>query len=417
MNLSLQWLKNSLVDFFRVAPGRLRYVDGLRAISIFLVMIGHVKFFFSLQGVMGSGTPSRVLGPIKGDYGVDVFFTISGILIGSIVFSALRKGTFSFRGFYTRRFLRLAPAYYATLLVLLLLPKHPLLTNQHDNYLYNFLYLSNFPPLLGQFMGWSWSLSIEEQFYLAFPALAAVLVRTKRAWVPWLVVVWAGAGVAWLFVLLAIQGLAPSDTRPEGVQTFANHIYASTMYRSSGICCGLLVACAMVFEDSFFARVTRRVIGFRNVLVIISSIVLAGTFLPISILPTLGSSSIAYCGVSHVMVSAAVAAMALSMHFGKARALKGFLSARFFSPFAKLSYSLYLLHPIVFVMLTELFVQRAFARTDRSIWSLVGLSVAASVGSAMLMYLFIEKPVLDLRGTARDSSKPAPPAVPMPEPR
>ena len=71
-------------------------IDGLRAISVLLVILHHLNVEFFSGGYVG----------------VDVFFVISGYLITSILCREMLNGTFSFKGFYKRRIVRLAPAYF-----------------------------------------------------------------------------------------------------------------------------------------------------------------------------------------------------------------------------------------------------------------------------------------------------------------
>ncbi|QCO08803.1 acyltransferase [Azospirillum brasilense] len=76
-------------------------IDGLRAVSILSVLLFHAKFSLFSGGYIG----------------VDVFFVISGYLIGSIVLNDAQRGTFSLAGFYVRRIRRILPALFAALAV------------------------------------------------------------------------------------------------------------------------------------------------------------------------------------------------------------------------------------------------------------------------------------------------------------
>ena len=172
-------------------------IDGLRAIAVLLVVLGHLG-----------------LGPPGGFVGVDVFFVISGYLITGIVRGELQNGTFSFRGFYARRARRILPALVtvcgASLAAgwLLLLPSDfEALGAQVVTALVG---LSNFYFALktGYFdqsadllpLLHTWSLGVEEQFYLIWP-LALVLLH-KRLRLSRRVFAWLGCGA--LLVLLAV---------------------------------------------------------------------------------------------------------------------------------------------------------------------------------------------------------------------
>jgi peptidoglycan/LPS O-acetylase OafA/YrhL len=153
-------------------------IDWLRAIAVLAV----VAFHFEAPAVFG------------GFVGVDIFFVISGYLITGIIQSELQSGTFSFARFYERRVRRLLPALY-TMVALTAIPSlHYLLTSERLEFFRSIAavvtFTSNFffwfqsgyfdhaaaeKPLLH-----TWSLAVEEQFYLALPLLLWALLRFVR---------------------------------------------------------------------------------------------------------------------------------------------------------------------------------------------------------------------------------------------
>jgi peptidoglycan/LPS O-acetylase OafA/YrhL len=153
-------------------------IDWLRAIAVLAV----VAFHFETPAVFG------------GFVGVDIFFVISGYLITGIIQSELQSGTFSFARFYERRVRRLLPALY-TMVALTAIPSlHYLLTSERLEFFRSIAavvtFTSNFffwfqssyfdhaaaeKPLLH-----TWSLAVEEQFYLALPLLLWALLRFVR---------------------------------------------------------------------------------------------------------------------------------------------------------------------------------------------------------------------------------------------
>lgn len=154
---------------------RLPALDGLRAISIALVLIGHL-----------SGTrnfPSNHLERYLGDYanlGVIVFFVISGYLITNLLVVELRRfGRISLRLFYARRILRLFPAFMLLMLFLLVLSAMGWITVTSKDLLTAFTYTVNFRTHASWYIGHLWSLSVEEQFYLMWPALLAIAGRER----------------------------------------------------------------------------------------------------------------------------------------------------------------------------------------------------------------------------------------------
>jgi peptidoglycan/LPS O-acetylase OafA/YrhL len=157
--------------------GRIPCLDGLRAVSIALVLVEHGAL---TVGFPHTGTFGGVLGNLGG-IGVDVFFAISGFLITLLVVRELRRtGTLSLKGFYARRFLRLMPAAAVVLLTVFVLQLIGHVQMGGSNWLHVLTYTVNFDPHPVWETGHLWSLSIEEQFYLAWP-VALLLLGPWRA--------------------------------------------------------------------------------------------------------------------------------------------------------------------------------------------------------------------------------------------
>jgi peptidoglycan/LPS O-acetylase OafA/YrhL len=136
-------------------------------------------------------------------FGMDLFFILSGFLIGSILLRSLElHGTQNLRRFYLRRIFRTFPSYYLVLTLLAVLM--PLTAMQRAHLPFEYLYLTNFMSLARPqiIMFWGWSLGLEEQFYLTVPLLFFVLHRLKsdRARVVLLATFWGLGLVSRLFV-------------------------------------------------------------------------------------------------------------------------------------------------------------------------------------------------------------------------
>ncbi|HEX3919802.1 MAG TPA: acyltransferase family protein [Caulobacteraceae bacterium] len=165
-------------------PGAYRAdIDGLRALAVVLVVLDHAK-------VAGFG---------RGSLGVDIFFVISGFVITGVLRRDADAGHFSIRDFYLRRVRRIAPAFLvmlaAVLVVGLILELPSELESTADTALSGVALLANvtlwregagyfgaraqISPLMH-----TWSLSLEEQFYLVYPALFALGLRARRLFTP-----------------------------------------------------------------------------------------------------------------------------------------------------------------------------------------------------------------------------------------
>jgi peptidoglycan/LPS O-acetylase OafA/YrhL len=181
----------------------LRYrpdIDGLRAIAV----LGVVLFHAGVQPLTG------------GFSGVDVFFVISGFLISSIIIKEIRRGDFSLATFYERRIRRIFPAFLVVVLFSTILAYLLLLPRDFESFgkslaaaglsLSNVLFWkesgyfdssAELKPLLH-----TWSLGVEEQFYLFFPLLLLFVARFfKQRWVGWIL------AIAVVSFLLSVWGV------------------------------------------------------------------------------------------------------------------------------------------------------------------------------------------------------------------
>jgi len=171
-------------------------LDGLRAISIALVLVGH------LSGTQGFITLDLGVG----DYahlGVLVFFVISGFLITNLLLSDYaRNGSISIKLFYARRSLRILPASYCYLACIFLLWLAGIVHLGRSDLWHAITYTVNYMPNPSWQIGHLWSLSVEEQFYLLWP-FAIVTLGPRRAVSVAVVVVLLGPmarSAAWLFL-------------------------------------------------------------------------------------------------------------------------------------------------------------------------------------------------------------------------
>jgi peptidoglycan/LPS O-acetylase OafA/YrhL len=148
--------------------GRVPELDGLRSIAILCVFAYHVNYM------------------LGGWLGVDVFFVLSGYLITSILVRETEKfGCFSFSQFYVRRALRLFPAFLLFLAIYALSATFSSRREEHliearwaAVYLMNWYKAFQFGP--AEYLGHTWTLGAEEQFYLAWPPILALVVLPLR---------------------------------------------------------------------------------------------------------------------------------------------------------------------------------------------------------------------------------------------
>lgn len=217
--------------------GRTHYpaLDGLRGVAILLVLFlhnfGFMNYFFF------------------GWLGVDLFFVLSGFLITEILLNSLGQPRY-LRNFYLRRVLRIFPLFYlALLLCLLVIPaitSGGLDTSYYTrNQIWLWTYLQNWlfifkEPYGDKILLHTWSLAVEEQFYLVWPLLI-LLFRTPRR------LLWV------MLTLLALVALARYMVWSMKVEDLA---YSSlyTFTRIDGLCIGSLVAILQKIHPQFLKK-------------------------------------------------------------------------------------------------------------------------------------------------------------------
>lgn len=150
-------------------------LDCIRGVAILLVLFYH-GFFWSnnVTGLHGIAK-AFVEATRPGWLGVNLFFVLSGFLITGILIDS-KGGAHYFRNFYTRRALRILPAYYGVLLLLYLTGLQP-----RAFLVLSVFYLSNVTPLFGVAQAYAvlWSLAVEEHFYLLWPSVVRNLSRVS----------------------------------------------------------------------------------------------------------------------------------------------------------------------------------------------------------------------------------------------
>jgi len=244
----------------RSTQQRIPELDGLRGTAILMVILFH---YLAEQGsVTGGGlTPVLQRLVLMGWSGVDLFFVLSGFLIGGILVDARTSPTY-FKAFYARRFFRIIPIYYLwilTYIVLLTVAGSALRARSNSGVIMavgtpiyaHFVFLQNmliipFAGLAGAWFAHLWSLAVEEQFYLISPLVVRLVSPRSLTFV--LMCVIGSAPLLRIFLLAqhVDAGLVSSMT-PCRADSLAIGMLAAVLWRREGFRPWLEAHCALLY--------------------------------------------------------------------------------------------------------------------------------------------------------------------------
>jgi peptidoglycan/LPS O-acetylase OafA/YrhL len=339
-------------------------LDGIRALAAFEVFVFHAF----------GGNPFYGQWPVvkHGDLGVQVFFVLSGFLITTRLYALLDRAELGagrrWRRFLLRRSARIFPLYYATLLVLLFFGRALGFQILPLAWPWLFAYAMNVLVFLrGGWVGDGghlWSLCVEEQFYLAFPAL---VLTPARRWLGPLSL--AGIGVAY--------GLRAFVVVPSYEGGFA---FALPPLSLDALGAGV-IACILSREGRV-ASVTRKAFGWLGALAGCAFVALATTDprpQPLAAaIPTL--------------LALATAALIVTLWEGRLSVVAAVLGFRPLAAFGRVTYGFYVFHVFALTYLWRFRVAwipaMALPRAE--------VAFAASVGLAVASYALFERPILRL---------------------
>jgi peptidoglycan/LPS O-acetylase OafA/YrhL len=339
-------------------PGRIIGLDGLRGFSILFVIIGH------LGGTRNYTLPAPITAALAkvplASMGVRIFFVISGFLITSLLLQEeQRTGTVSLSRFYFRRTLRIFPPFYLFIATVFLLEMAGLIALQAGDLLHSVTYTTNYHHPRSWYVGHTWSLSVEEQFYLLWPFLYRAITRHRVL----LLVAYILAAPVWR---LAVFQFLPDQQDGIGETFFTT---------ADSIAVGCLLA--LVRSRLLSHRLYRRVVDSPAYLLIIPALLVIG------MLQRYARLDFAFCmSAQNVLIAIFIERVT--------RTDKGFVFALLNSkPLVLIgvwSYSIYLWQQLV--------LNR---RVLDSIYTAFPLNLILAFGLAALSYYLVEKPALRLR--------------------
>lgn len=370
----------------QLSRNHLPALDGIRGLAILMVILFHVGF---VVHPAGPGLPQSYA--TGGFAGVDVFFVLSGFLITALLLEEREdKGAISFRRFYARRGFRLLPALGVLLLAHLLYAAYEgiPLRSEAEALLSVTFYSSNISQSLHLFMpaelGQTWSLAVEEQFYLVWPSLLLMLLvwRTRGTRHAGTILPWAFAGA-----LVA--------TNVARILTWRTQGYPAAYMMPYCHADGLTIGCGLAFlwrENKLPVRAAGA-IGWAGFLGLV-----AFTFFwtqgPIGVAVYYGGYTVLALGAAAVLYAALAGSPALT----------SLLSWRPLRATGKVSYGLYLWHSLIL----NIIVQHSLGLGR---WSRAGVALVLSAVATVASWYLVEQPFLRMKsryGARRAAPLPVP---------
>ena len=352
-----------------IVPGYIPQFDGLRGLAILSVLIGHSGF---LEALPHAGMLEYTR------FGVDLFFVLSGFLITGILTDS--KGSqHYFRNFYARRALRIWPLYYLVLFVAFVVaplfapsmrPTAVSVWPAFVFYVQNivFAHRSTYPFGLGA----TWSLAVEEQFYLTWPVLVFLLKKRTLAIVS---------------VLLAVMSLSLRlFFHVHGAPVGFVHFF--TLSRLDSIAFGSLAALWLRSPSCTLVRWRTHAYQFLG-------FGMAGTILA-RVLMHRNSSIVGYTFLAFTFTGL----LGISLASDPRSSLLGrSLSAAWLRYIGRISYGIYLLHYPLFILWARFIGSLGFYQTHKLAGNLAGFAgqIALATIAASISWRFFEEPILRLK--------------------
>ena len=360
-------------------PHRSNGLDTLRALAIALVFMYHYMVFVSREATFGWASS-------VGWVGVDLFFVLSGYLIGNQLFSGLvERRELSLSRFYARRALRTWPVFWLVLAAYFIFPTA--MGGKPPPPLWQFLtFTQNYQLQPGTAFSHAWSLCIEEQFYLVLPlvVLLAVKVGSSRmqAWLLLLALLAVGIAARW--VLWSEYGLESTGK----IDGYYPNVYYATLGRFDEFLPGIAIALVKNYHPLLWQRLMARGAALFVVALVAVFVILYGVLRHYYVdnygypffMSVFGYSLVA-------MAFSLLVASALSPHSPLQRIrIPGVYAL------ALWSYSIYLTHKPVGYLLKNYLAPYALSQPIQ-----LFVITAASVAVGAVLYRLVELPFMQLR--------------------
>lgn len=368
-------IRNSMLESRLSNSDRLPGLDLLRSMAIIWVMLFH-------SFLLGGLGPNWSWLSRFGWMGVDLFFVLSGFLIGTQVLTPLARGQkLSYGDFYLRRALRILPAYWAVLLLYWMWPAFREAPGMEPWWKFlTFIVNLNIDYTRNTAFSHAWSLCIEEHFYWLFPVLAVTLLRRPAMWkFASLCAVLVLGGVA-LRAAIWIHGM---DAEPPLTRNwFVEDIYYPTWNRLDGLLCGVALAVWKTMRPQAWLRARR----YSNLSLLAGVLVLVLAFWLFQDRVGLAGNTVGWPVLSFGLGLLVFAGAGRDSFIGRGEfPLVGWIAA--------ISYSLYLVHKATYHLVQQRWGEQL---ADGGFLAFLVYGGTAILAGAALHYT-VERPFLRLR--------------------
>ncbi|XP_076091676.1 nose resistant to fluoxetine protein 6-like [Mytilus galloprovincialis] len=392
--------------------GTLTAVNGIRFISMTWVILGHsIGFGAPNMSNLATFFPKMIsrrsfMGILNAEVSVDTFFSLSGCLLTYLVLKQLKKqkGKLNWFMFYFHRFWRLTPPYMLVMMVYIALfpylgsgpiwKKNGLENNYcEDTWWYNLLYIQNFRPITDQCFAWAWYLANDMQFYVISPILLLPLYFNKVAGTIVTAMFLGGTTIATGIISTHYDlGLSTFD---KNAMDYFNNYYIKPYTRMGPYLVGIYTGYIL-----YKIKCTFKINKFVNLLLwgvftAVASSVLYGVYDHYNGKPFSTEVASLYNAVHKTAWGAAVCWVIFACATGNGGFINTILSWKGFVPLSRLTYSAYLIHPVIIQYYVYTRKQMVYVDDHQMIYDFLG-NLGLSYAAALIVSLAFESPMMGL---------------------
>lgn len=368
---------NKLLGLLRLNPdysNRVFGLDLMRALAIIFVVMGHGLM---LEKVNTNFPWIRLIN------GVELFFVLSGFLIGGILIKIFQNSnSFGIReigNFWIRRWFRTLPNYYLILILNIIVVYFGIIKEDYSQFNWKFfLFIQNFSQHFTGFFWESWSICVEEWFYLLFPIILGIVFLSMKSFKIHKKQLFLGSIFIFLFVPFLFRIFIASKFEVDNFWLGVK-IFKVVIFRLDGIALGLLAALIKYWHPRFWFKI-------RN-LSFILGIGLSYIVLYFNWQPNDFSTKV------FQLFLQSIGCVLLLPKFDSIKTAPPMLT-KIFTHISLISYSMYLIN---LALVAEVIRDNFPPHGPYTAWALYGIYWFVVLFVSTLLYKYYEKPIMDLR--------------------